>query len=176
MKTTFYLFSLCFVCLFFYQCSNSYLKNPSSNKFYPVSKIIETDNEGESEAEDGIKEAQEMEFKLTRDVRFGDVDGKIYHSTTIHLQNIDEKGSSWEAYPNPFTANLNIRLANELEGEIQVQMVDVIGRIVYRQAQSMNSVEKIISLNNLESLPSGLYFIKITNSDNLVLYQANVAK
>lgn len=67
MKTILTSFALCFfISIFFNQCSNTHLEK-SANKFYPVSKITET----ETEAEDGIKEAQDMEFKLTRDVSLG---------------------------------------------------------------------------------------------------------
>ncbi|MBC7508214.1 MAG: hypothetical protein H7320_05605, partial [Ferruginibacter sp.] len=65
MKTTLSFISVCFIAIFFYQCSTTSLK--SSDKFFPVSKIAVK----ESEDEDGIKEAQEMEFKLTRDVALG---------------------------------------------------------------------------------------------------------
>ena len=62
MKTHYYLIGLCFLSLFFFQCANTHLKKSSLNKFYPVSKNIN------DEDEDGIKEAQEMEFELTRDI------------------------------------------------------------------------------------------------------------
>ena len=65
MKTTLSFIPLCIIALFFYQCSNTSLND--ANKFFPVSKITAS----ESEEQDGIKEAQEMEFKLTRDIALG---------------------------------------------------------------------------------------------------------
>ena len=62
MKTLYHLLVLCFLSLSFFQCANTHLKNSSVNKFYPVSKNINDDEE------DGIKEVQEMEFQLTRDI------------------------------------------------------------------------------------------------------------
>ena len=62
MKTYYHLPVLCLLCLLFSQCVNTHLKNSSISKFYPVSK------RPHEEKEDGIKEAQEMEFRLTRDI------------------------------------------------------------------------------------------------------------
>ena len=62
MKTHFQLFILCFISLFLCQCANTHFKNTSTIKFYPVSENFNDDKE------DGIKEAQEMEFNLTRDI------------------------------------------------------------------------------------------------------------
>ena len=61
---SFYL--LCFASILFYQCSFKHPVLTSKNKFHVVNKIVK-----ENEYEDGIKEAQEMEFKLTRDVSLG---------------------------------------------------------------------------------------------------------
>lgn len=67
MKSPTSILALCLLSLIFFQCSNSHFKHSSLNKFYPVVKAVPDFDDDE----DGIKDAQEMEFNNTKDIALG---------------------------------------------------------------------------------------------------------
>lgn len=67
--------------------------------------------------------------------------------------------SEWSIFPNPVNANLNITIpsnGNSLKAEVR----DALGKIVYTEKLSNNSTI------NVSSLPSGLYFITLSDNKN----------
>ncbi|HTO16444.1 MAG TPA: T9SS type A sorting domain-containing protein [Edaphocola sp.] len=65
-------------------------------------------------------------------------------------------------YPNPSTGILNIENANKIHFE-KIQLVDILGHIVYRQ--SYKSAQAHYTLN-IENLSSGIYFLVLHNAEN----------
>ncbi len=65
-------------------------------------------------------------------------------------------------YPNPSNGNINIRI-NSYIGKVNIQVIDINGRIVNEFINADFNIEKSL---NLSSLQSGMYIIKI-NGDNL---------
>jgi hypothetical protein len=63
-------------------------------------------------------------------------------------------------YPNPAPkGQLNIRI-NQYVGKINIQIVDLSGRIVYKLADTDFNIEKSINLNSLQK---GMYILKLSN-------------
>lgn len=63
-------------------------------------------------------------------------------------------------YPNPAPkGQLNIRI-NQYVGKINIQVVDLNGRIVYKLTDTDFNIEKSINLNSLQK---GMYIIKVSN-------------
>jgi hypothetical protein len=65
-------------------------------------------------------------------------------------------------YPNPANSQVNVRV-NKFAGKLEVQIIDINGRIVLDQVDDNFNVEKSININNLQS---GIYIVKVTG-DNL---------
>ncbi len=65
-------------------------------------------------------------------------------------------------YPNPANSQVNVRV-NKFAGKLQVQIIDINGRIVLNQVDDNFNVEKSININDLQS---GIYIVKVTG-DNL---------
>ena len=65
-------------------------------------------------------------------------------------------------YPNPNNGNFNIRINNYI-GKVNIQVIDINGRIVNEFINEDFNIEKSL---NLSSFQSGMYIIKI-NGDNL---------
>ena len=65
-------------------------------------------------------------------------------------------------YPNPSNGNINIRI-NSYVGKINIQVIDINGRIVNEFINADFNIEKTL---NLSSLQTGMYIVKI-NGDNL---------
>lgn len=68
-------------------------------------------------------------------------------------------------YPNPFSDYIQIHLDNEAQIDCTIRMYDITGKVVYRQ----KDFAKIIQINNLQKLPSGLYFLDIQTDKGHVL-------
>lgn len=67
---------------------------------------------------------------------------------------------SVSVYPNPFQDKITISLENE-SSNAKVKLVDITGKQLYNNSFSGNSIE----INNLESLNSGIYFLKIEDQN-----------
>jgi hypothetical protein len=65
-------------------------------------------------------------------------------------------------YPNPANSQVNVRV-NKFAGKLEVQIIDINGRIVLNQVDDNFNVEKSININDLQS---GIYIVKVTG-DNL---------
>jgi hypothetical protein len=62
-------------------------------------------------------------------------------------------------YPNPATDNINIRFEEPLDGEVTIRLLNSQGKLVKTDVMEVTAVEKQI---NLQDLPSGAYFLKLT--------------
>jgi hypothetical protein len=72
-------------------------------------------------------------------------------------------------YPNPFNAGTRIDFSAATAGDYELQVYDVLGRLVYSQSlPKLNAGEHSISLNNgeLDRLASGVYLYKISGDGN----------
>ena len=64
-------------------------------------------------------------------------------------------------YPNPTNSIMNIRV-NNFAGKLEVQIVDLNGRIVLNQVDDNFNIEKAISISNLQS---GIYIVKVSGEN-----------
>lgn len=62
-------------------------------------------------------------------------------------------------YPNPFVDNVNFQFTNAPSTEINVEVYDILGRIISRESLLVTSNKSTI---DLRQLPSAEYLIKIT--------------
>jgi len=77
----------------------------------------------------------------------------------------DAKGGLFSAWPNPTQDNVNITVANRLEGNVQVQLVDLVGRIIHSEV--MNGLDQNATITfNVNDLPSGMYIVRLLNGAN----------
>ncbi len=73
-------------------------------------------------------------------------------------------------YPNPSNGTMNIRV-NQFVGKLNIQVVDLNGRIVYDSTENNFNVEKAININSLQA---GVYILKLTGSN--VNYSQKIIK
>lgn len=62
-------------------------------------------------------------------------------------------------YPNPAVDVINLLLDKTLEGEIEIAVIDYMGRLVRTDFMEAFMIEKQI---NMQDLPGGIYFLRIT--------------
>jgi len=77
-----------------------------------------------------------------------------------------------KAYPNPFHSSFQINL--NVKGQLNMQLMDLSGRIVYRKVYDHNSITNKIQMKGLEQLSPGIYLLKA--SDERHVYVGKVVK
>ncbi|HNF32259.1 MAG TPA: T9SS type A sorting domain-containing protein, partial [Bacteroidia bacterium] len=78
---------------------------------------------------------------------------------------IANKQSNISISPNPFSDLLNIYAPSEKEGNAEIQVLDMVGKVVYRSVITLNQTSEI-KLN----VPAGIYFLSV-NVDGRHLIQ-----
>ncbi|MGV3586007.1 MAG: T9SS type A sorting domain-containing protein [Adhaeribacter sp.] len=71
----------------------------------------------------------------------------------------DNEDKKIDVYPNPSTGMVNLTLTGFRGKKTELQVVNVIGSIIYREVLSDNETSKKVL--DLTKEPSGLYYIKI---------------
>lgn len=77
-------------------------------------------------------------------------------------------------YPNPFNSNISIKL-NNINTNINLNVYDVSGRSVL-DLRDLTPTNNEINLTNLNSLSSGTYFLKITDSETNTSFVKRLVK
>ncbi len=87
----------------------------------------------------------------------------------------DNASGIYAAYPNPFDGN-NIRIAlSNVEGTMDVVIVDVTGKVVH-QEQIVSEGELVKDLSMTEMLPTGMYQLIFKNNGNVQSLKLMVSK
>ncbi len=93
-----------------------------------------------------------------------DIDGKFSYSKTIAIR-ISENFYNVQVYPNPTRGYLTIRLQHALTENSKLIIADLSGRILLQQ--QVVGGQKNIDLD-VTKFPAGRYFIKLSNSIELI--------
>ncbi|HTN47346.1 MAG TPA: S8 family peptidase [Flavipsychrobacter sp.] len=66
-------------------------------------------------------------------------------------------------YPNPFTHSVHITLHLPLSDRVSIKLMDITGKVIYREDYNVKKEEDLISLST-SSLSAGVYFIRVSSS------------
>ncbi len=79
---------------------------------------------------------------------------------TVVISGINELDASAEIsiYPNPTNNVINVMLNDALKGNAQLEILNPIGEVVISRKATGNNVEKF----NMDKLPQGVYFVRIS--------------
>ena len=90
--------------------------------------------------------------------------GEEYVFTPVNIEEF-----SWvshiSAFPNPFESTLALQLSMAYRGQIQIEIIDLSGRVLLSRLQSISAGEHTLMINDLDGLASGSYQLRIS-SDN----------
>jgi thiol-disulfide isomerase/thioredoxin len=73
-----------------------------------------------------------------------------------------------EVYPNPSEGNFSMTLQSNYEAELSIEVVDLVGKVVFSSTESVVAGEKLVQFN-LNGLNPGQYVLKVTDSSNQTL-------
>jgi hypothetical protein len=81
---------------------------------------------------------------------------------------LDLEGSArLQVFPNPVRDMAVLRLADDIEGNVSVQVLDAIGRVMQRAELNTASGSRSIELD-LSALPNGTYFVSVRNGERVM--------
>jgi hypothetical protein len=95
---------------------------------------------------------------------------KFFIST--NLSNSQNNFNSFSIYPNPTNENISIKNVNSIDKEVVVTIYDVLGNAIIKNKELNSAIENI----ELSDFSSGLYFVKITDRNNQILYSEKIVK
>ncbi|MEO0338871.1 MAG: T9SS type A sorting domain-containing protein, partial [Bacteroidota bacterium] len=75
--------------------------------------------------------------------------------------------TNWSAkvFPNPFEDNLNVTIHSLLPGAMNIELIDVSGKVFYSSKFSVSKGEQTIFLDVESRLPAGVYLLRMTQND-----------
>ena len=90
---------------------------------------------------------------------------------SVHTSTASE--TTLYVYPNPFTDNLTIGFPVPIKGKYSLEIVNLQGKVVYSRQRDEGST-RIIQINDLENLASGIYIIRVSNGS--LIYTGKIIK
>lgn len=97
-----------------------------------------------------------------------DVDSlNIFVSKCDGIATIANVNNVFSAYPNPTTGKLNISAKTDKTLQVEIEVLDISGKVVMKQSATFKRDKNDTSLN-ISSLAVGVYTVKIKTSDNKV--------
>ena len=81
---------------------------------------------------------------------------------------IPPEGTGVKVYPNPATDYVTIELFGDSEETFKIDIINVMGRVVYSEKQTFSSQFWYKEPHNIESLLKGLYLIRITSEKRMM--------
>ncbi len=98
--------------------------------------------------------------------RVGIVDIGCYeYAMPSLIRNISELGELF-IFPNPVEELLNFKLNSSFNGKVELQIVDLKGRVVAKDLINKNE-SSFLGNKNIAKLPSGIYFLRMSNEDQI---------
>ena len=91
-----------------------------------------------------------------------DINGAYTYSDVVLVSNDAVVEFAVNAQPNPFGQNVALALVNASEGEMKVEVVDAVGRIVFSGTKAVLSGNQTIQLTELNQLNDGAYVVNVT--------------
>ncbi len=90
----------------------------------------------------------------------GSTDGEVTETEIPVLY----QGAEFGMFPNPATSQLTVEVPMEAENDVQVSIFDVSGRAAMQQHRTLGKGDNRM-LFNVQSLPSGVYFVQVRNGE-----------
>lgn len=75
-----------------------------------------------------------------------------------------------EIYPNPTNDILSVRLGDLVSGDISIEVLDLLGRVLQVHQININRANQSFVID-ISKLPSGVYFLRLTTASNLSIYK-----
>jgi len=109
-----------------------------------------------------------VEFITNNSVIYKGWKAKYTSENPSDIRDIASSADDWKLYPNPGNGIIHLGVDTESSFETSIDIYNAIGQIVEKQKFSSNENEILIDISDQ---PQGLYYIKLTNSIESVVYK-----
>ena len=92
-------------------------------------------------------------------------DGVSKYSNILTVRISAQTNGKLKISPNPASSSINISFYSALRGAMELQILDMTGKLVLREQRTVESGQNSITLNQLSRLSEGVYTILIHTSD-----------
>jgi hypothetical protein len=93
--------------------------------------------------------------------------GKKY-SRTIELSTQDGNGLLLTNVINPFNFSVDFDVTSPVDAKIDVELIDLFGKIVQKNSYLVRSGVNALSLTNTENIPAGTYIFRVKNNETII--------
>ncbi len=80
-----------------------------------------------------------------------------------------------DLYPNPVADNFSFEIQTVTASQIKIQVINSVGQIVIEKSIIVHEGSNPVNMN-IERLPEGLYFIEVTDQNNLLIQNRKIIK
>lgn len=146
-------------------------RSTDGKNFAPVSSIKANGTSGKLISYQYIDEAillnqfPTMYYRL----KMVDNDGTYDYSKTVLISNTDNDISQSEMviYPNPFNDKVTLSFESSNASDLKLEVMDITGKVIATFNKAGIQGNNIITLSELSGLKAGLYFISISNGEQI---------
>jgi hypothetical protein len=156
----------------------------TSKEDEPVNYSVERSNDGSNFAPIGLVFSHNNYAATVNSYSFIDptpISGKVYYrlyitdqsggkkySRTIQLSTQDGDGLLLTNVINPFNYSLDFDVSSPADTKIDVELIDLFGKIVQKNSYLIRSGVNALSLPNTENIPAGTYIFRVKNNEVLI--------
>lgn len=102
-------------------------------------------------------------------LKMTDRDGKINYSQVLLLHRNNKQENNISIRPNPVIGATNVYLTSSSTSLVEFQVVDLTGRIMFKQKITVFKGNNSIAINNIHNLPAGFYIIQAFNGNDKLI-------
>jgi hypothetical protein len=99
-----------------------------------------------------------------------------FFAGTLAVTNLPASQNSINIFPNPANDKLNINMLVKEQGELNIQIVDLTGKLLLTVANEKVKEGDFTKTVNISSLSNGLYVVKVTINGNTSSSKLTIAK
>ena len=103
--------------------------------------------------------------KIYYRIRVEEAGGKIRYSDIVYV-NI-KLNSKLVVTPNPFTSYVHIQMTSAKKSTADLRIINASGQIMYSNKVQLNEGQNSLSVNGLDNLSRGLYFLEIQSGNSI---------
>ena len=91
----------------------------------------------------------------------------------LELEDLAEE--SVTVYPNPTSANANVAITLTKSEEVKLELFNSLGQTVFFNSSKMSAGQNRVKLP-VANLSGGMYFLNLTNGDEVIVKKLNLMK
>ncbi|MES2849119.1 MAG: T9SS type A sorting domain-containing protein [Bacteroidota bacterium] len=114
-----------------------------------------------------VKNQQVMYYRIKQ----VDIDGNATYSKIIMVQLVKNTTNELQVSPNPFVQNIIVKVNATENGIANIILTNTQGQKVIVKKTSINKGSNNMSVNDLQNLAKGMYFMQVSINGNISGYQ-----